>query len=295
MAAKNSDSAPEGAAVADLGQGAPPGRSWTALGISGTLQWFDRGTDVVNTAANAALGAVRGDGAGSGKVAVEADGSMAVNTAANAALGVVKGNNAATAPEKIKIETDGSMTIKVNELVKVIGSMLFPVGSLYCTNSTANPSSLLGFGTWSRIAGRFIRSSASQAAGGVTGGDDTASMPSHTHSFGRNLPAPGITIPYSVIVTEGMHDTQTDWYGEAKVGNIIENSRGIKVVPCTDITDGNYDSIAVHHRNGSSTKIYSVDGGHWVNCTTRPNTEAASAGGDNKPAYYDTNVWVRTA
>jgi hypothetical protein len=42
-------------------------------------EWFDRGTDVVNTATNAVLGVVKGDGAGNGKIAVESDGSMAVN------------------------------------------------------------------------------------------------------------------------------------------------------------------------------------------------------------------------
>jgi hypothetical protein len=53
----------------------------------------------------------------------------AANTAANAAPGAVKGGNAGSG--KVKAEADGSMTIKVNELVKVIGSMLFPVGSLF--------------------------------------------------------------------------------------------------------------------------------------------------------------------
>jgi hypothetical protein len=79
MAAKNSTSVPEGATAVNLDQEAPLGHSWTALDVSGTLQWFDRGTDVVNTATNAAPGVVKGDGAGNGKVAVEADGSMAVN------------------------------------------------------------------------------------------------------------------------------------------------------------------------------------------------------------------------
>jgi hypothetical protein len=136
-------------------------------------------------------------------------------------------------------EADGSMSIKVNEPVKVIGSMLFPVGSLYCTNSTANPSSLSGFGTRSRIAERFLRSSASRAAGRVTGGGGAASMPSHTRSFDSGIPAPRAQPgPYQAIVPRDTRDSTT----HGRIGNSIENSRGIKVVPCTEITDGGGDS-----------------------------------------------------
>jgi hypothetical protein len=249
MAAKNSASVPEGATVVNLDQDAPLGHSWTAFDVSGTLQWFDRGTAVVNTATNAALGVVKGDGA-------------------------------TTAPEKIKVETDGSMSIKVNELVKVIGSMLFPVGSLYCTNSTANPSSLLGFGTWSRIAGRFLRSSASQVAGGVTGGNDAASMPSHTHSISGNN---------YVIGADSTFDT-ANAAGSMSQGRVICAS--ISTIDKGNVND-DYDDFHLWNSSGAHRAAWTDS--VFIDRVTLTSIAAQASGGDNKPAYYDTNVWVRTA
>jgi len=77
--------------------------------------------------------------------------------------------------------------------VATIGALLYPVGSLYlnATNRT-NPSTLLGFGTWTAFgAGRVPVGKA--AAGtfssiGATGGEEThiltlAESPAHTHSL----------------------------------------------------------------------------------------------------------------
>ena len=66
-----------------------------------------------------------------------------------------------------------------------VGSIAYPVGSIYLSVNSTNPSTLFG-GTWRRIQGRFLFAADSKHAAGSTGGEETHrltvdEMPSHTH------------------------------------------------------------------------------------------------------------------
>lgn len=87
--------------------------------------------------------------------------------------------------------------IAVSALYSYLGNLLYPVGSYYLNYSnSSNPSSILGFGTWTQIRGRVI---VGQGQGtdingtnqtfnqGSVGGEyrhtlTTAEMPTHTHN-----------------------------------------------------------------------------------------------------------------
>lgn len=67
----------------------------------------------------------------------------------------------------------------------------YPVGSIYMTTAEGNPASLLGFGTWEQIQGKFLFAADSTRANMTTGGADkvtltTAQIPGHTHSVTVN-------------------------------------------------------------------------------------------------------------
>lgn len=72
---------------------------------------------------------------------------------------------------------------QINVLQKV-----FPVGSFYTSyNINTNPATLLGFGTWTAVQGRFLLSASSAYPAGSTGGAAThaitvAEMPAHSHT-----------------------------------------------------------------------------------------------------------------
>ena len=46
---------------------------------------------------------------------------------------------------------DGTKKFKVSTLL----NMIFPIGSTYITQTDANPSTILGFGTWERLKGKI--------------------------------------------------------------------------------------------------------------------------------------------
>ena len=67
---------------------------------------------------------------------------------------------------------------------------IYPVGSLYMSISSVDPSNLFG-GTWVKIEGKFLLSSSDSYATGTTGGEATHTltideMPSHNHSGSTN-------------------------------------------------------------------------------------------------------------
>jgi len=84
---------------------------------------------------------------------------------------------------------DNDTSLATTAFVQAAMAALHPVGSIYinATNST-NPSTLLGFGTWSAFgAGRvpvgFNAANALFDTAEETGGSADATLPTHTHTF----------------------------------------------------------------------------------------------------------------
>lgn len=65
---------------------------------------------------------------------------------------------------------------------------VYPVGSIYLSASVAtNPATILGFGTWTAVAGEFLLGAGGGFTAGSTGGEvnhtlTIPEMPSHNHS-----------------------------------------------------------------------------------------------------------------
>lgn len=64
---------------------------------------------------------------------------------------------------------------------------VYPVGSIYCSYGSTSPATLFGFGSWTKIEGRFLLGANSTYGLGSTGGSATVTLtvnqiPSHNHS-----------------------------------------------------------------------------------------------------------------
>ncbi len=76
---------------------------------------------------------------------------------------------------------------KCSEMFQEVSVKLHPVGSIYMSLDSTDPSLLFG-GTWERIEGRFLLAASNTYKAEETGGEAThkltvAEMPSHSHSI----------------------------------------------------------------------------------------------------------------
>lgn len=101
-------------------------------------------------------------------------------------------NYAFNIPEKEKQSQTGSSdkipaksSVDTAEILKAC----YPVGAVYISTVSTNPSNIFGFGTWERIEDRFLLAAGSTYAAGSTGGEaehilTVEEMPSHKHGSG---------------------------------------------------------------------------------------------------------------
>ena len=74
-----------------------------------------------------------------------------------------------------------------NPAVLQVLQAVYPVGSIYCSYSNTSPATLFGFGTWTKIEGRFLLGANATYGLGSTGGAATVTLtvnqiPAHNHS-----------------------------------------------------------------------------------------------------------------
>lgn len=86
-----------------------------------------------------------------------------------------------------------------------LGSLFYPIGSIYSATVATNPGTLLGFGTWVAFgAGRVMIGNGGGFTAGATGGSADAITVSHTHTFtGDALPTHQHNINYGSALFGG--------------------------------------------------------------------------------------------
>lgn len=65
---------------------------------------------------------------------------------------------------------------------KLVGNLVYPVGSIYISANSVNPATIFG-GTWEQVKDQFLLAAGSEYAAGSTGGSADAIVPEHTHDI----------------------------------------------------------------------------------------------------------------
>lgn len=87
------------------------------------------------------------------------------------------------------VATTGSYTDLINTpTFSQIANFIYPIGTYYWSQNSANPSTIFGFGTWTQITDKFIYAAGTLAVD-TTGGEEahtltTEEIPSHRHTTG---------------------------------------------------------------------------------------------------------------
>lgn len=76
-------------------------------------------------------------------------------------------------------------------IASMLMEMMYPIGSIYISVYSLDPSIQFGFGTWEKIEGKFLLGASSQFPAGSEGGEvehtlTELEMPAHDHEFDRH-------------------------------------------------------------------------------------------------------------
>ena len=103
-------------------------------------------------------------------------------------------------------------------------SKVYPVGSIYMSVNSTNPSTLFG-GTWEQLKDRFLLAAGNTYSAGSTGGEATHTLtvneiPSHSHRVGVISNSQMGGSGYYYFVTSGSDISTTDVGGDAAHNNM---------------------------------------------------------------------------
>ena len=153
---------------------------------------------------------------------------------------------------------------------------IYPVGSIYMSVNSTNPTSLFG-GTWSQIQGRFLLACNSTYENGTTGGNAKQYIPEHRHR-----------ILQQTTGSSGSHThTFTDYIGSFERTDIkYGTTSGTKYV-VTDVSPVAVSNSSTTGSSGSHTHTISA---HYTEYTGNEDVSQM-----NMPPYLAVYVWKRTA
>jgi hypothetical protein len=99
---------------------------------------------------------------------------------------------------QVNVSTDVTGTLAVANggtgvtTLAALGSLFYPVGSIYSSTVATNPGTSLGFGTWSAFgAGRVLIGDGGGFSAGATGGSADAVVVTHNHTATSTVTDPG--------------------------------------------------------------------------------------------------------
>ena len=140
--------------------------------------------------------------------------------------------------------------------------LIYPIGSIYLSVSSANPSVLFG-GTWVQIKDAFLLSAGDTYSADTSGGSAT-----HYHEVGIRLNGYYYSTNWE-LGTSGLIDLQT---GPDTLG--------------TSTKPGVQDTVSVNNNAAAGSKSVAAD---------RVIKKGTTSTGDNLPPYYVVYMWKRTA
>lgn len=160
-----------------------------------------------------------------------------------------------------------------------VPSMVYPVGSIYMSLNSTNPSELFG-GTWEPIEDMFLLASGSAYSAGDIGGSADAVVVKHNHT--QN--------PHNHTQNAHSHGTKYNNYSY-----VVSETTGASNKRVTTVSSGSTyvdtaSSVAFHHYNVTESVTATNQ------AATATNKEAGVDGkGKNMPPYLAVYMWQRIA
>ena len=167
------------------------------------------------------------------------------------------------------VRRGGSGGASVSEILNIV----HPVGSVYMSVNSTDPSNLFG-GTWVQIQDKFLLAAGSNYTAGATGGSASVS---HTHTMSHTHTEGDLRVPVGAVANE------PKWIGY-QASSL--SSRGPSTVTGYSVygTASSADSKTFNHH----TRVYGTTAG-------ASNATSSSTAVATLPPYLAVYMWKRTA
>lgn len=170
-----------------IGNTTAAGTGITLAAADKIMVWSD-GTNVYDVKAQNLTGTLAIANGGTGQTTANA--AFNALAPAQAANRLLKSDGTNTSFAQAVLTTDVTGTLPLANggtgltTLAALGSLFYPVGSIYSSTVSTNPGTSLGFGTWTAFgAGRVMMGSGNASyLAGTTGGSADAVVVSHTHT-----------------------------------------------------------------------------------------------------------------
>jgi hypothetical protein len=202
--------------------------------------WSD-GTNVFDLQAQNLTGTLAIAKGGTGQTTAQAAINALTGTQTNNRVLRSDGTNATLSQVNVSSDVTGTLAIANGgtgvTTLAALGSLFYPVGSIYSSTVSTNPGTSLGFGTWTAFgAGRVMMGSGNASyLAGTTGGSADAIVPTHTHTA---------TSTSTVTDPGHFHDAARFGGGSSTgVGNVDTDNSPVTSTNTTGITVGTTTTI----------------------------------------------------
>ena len=185
------------------------------------------------------------------------------------------------AKDSLDTKANSNHTHTSNQVTDLINT-IYPVGSIYMSVNSTNPSVLFG-GTWEQIKDTFLLATGDTYANGSTGGEATHTlteneMPSHTH------------IQDSHNHTQNAHNHTQNPHSHT-IGSLVRYNISGKGVAAVGDGYGNSKNYKTGNTTATNKETTATNNPQTA---TNQNTGGGQAH-NNMPPYLVVNVWKRTA
>lgn len=179
-------------------------------------------------------------------------------------------------------------TAKINENEAGLCDKIYPIGSIYISFNTANPSLLFG-GTWQQIKDKFLLGVGDSFSLGDTGGEvshklTTSELPSHSHTYSKSATTSGST---ALTVNQIPSHNHIIGYDVRKNGTTFADSNSLMLGAGGTTKATNMPTTNTGSGQGHTHSI------------SQSNTNTGNTGGNtahnNMPPYLTVYMWKRTA
>ena len=216
-------------------------------------------------------------------------------------------DNSSLAVNNVQAAIDGTCTKFSTQLQEFL-LKVYPVGSIYISYNSTNPSSLFG-GTWENYGNGRVLKGINSGTAGTTGGSDTvtlkeANLPAHTHTYDKVNANTGSHTLTIAEMPSHTHEQQEHWHF------ILSDLRGGYFGLLYGSNDGNKGTAITSGVDqsgfGYSTRTDKVkainqntggDGGHTHPISTTSTNTGSTGSGTSfsvQNSYITVYMWRRT-